>query len=92
MCGIGAIIRLKNLPQSTSMLVESIGKSLAHRGPDDEGYIAFQDGKMLGLYAGKDTRPSSREMHKLTSVSEAGNPQIMLANRRKKKRCFMPFF
>jgi len=64
------------------MLVESIGKSLAHRGPDDEGYIAFQDGKMLGLYAGKDTRPSSREMHKLTSVSEAGNPQIMFAHRR----------
>jgi asparagine synthase (glutamine-hydrolysing) len=82
MCGIGAIIRIKNLPQSTSMLIESIGKNLAHRGPDDEGYIAFQDGKIEGLYAGKDTKSSSIQMHGLKPVSEAGNPQIMLAHRR----------
>lgn len=42
MCGIAGIINLnESLPQSSSLI--SMTKSLVSRGPDDEGYMLFDD-------------------------------------------------
>lgn len=41
MCGICAIISLKNQPVNPSYLLE-MGNIITHRGPDDEGYVIFK--------------------------------------------------
>lgn len=82
MCGIGAILALKPLDYPTTDLALHISSKIRHRGPDDEGYVAFQADGMVSLHRGQDTHPDSAAVHKLTPLTSAGNPQIILAHRR----------
>ncbi|MDB9359760.1 asparagine synthase (glutamine-hydrolyzing) [Nodularia spumigena CS-588/02] len=60
MCGIVGIVNFKNpSDQQISHLVR-MTKSLRHRGPDDEGYVIFEDDGTVHNYCGEDTPQTVR--------------------------------
>jgi asparagine synthase (glutamine-hydrolysing) len=61
MCGIAGIIDLGNKPVQPNVLL-SMSKSIAHRGPDDEGYILMaQTNSNFNCYAGYDSVSEIKE-------------------------------
>lgn len=55
MCGIAAIFGLNGdvHPDVTGLV--AMTDSMKHRGPDDEGFVFFRQGQVLGEYFGKDS-------------------------------------
>ncbi len=51
MCGIGGIINLENKNINLIEGAEIIGKTLRHRGPDDEGFLFFTNLKTVCAYS-----------------------------------------
>ena len=54
MCGISGIIQLQGQANQLSSILKKMNDKLKHRGPDDEGFTLFSDGKAT-CFAGKDT-------------------------------------
>ena len=51
MCGIGGIINLENKNIDLVVSAKTIGKTLQHRGPDDEGFLFFNDKETQCAYS-----------------------------------------
>ena len=58
MCGISGIVQLQGQANQLSSILKKMNEKLKHRGPDDEGFTLFSDGK-ASCFAGKDTPTSS---------------------------------
>ena len=58
MCGIGGIINLENKSINLIDGAKTISKTLRHRGPDDEGFLLFNQADTLCVY-GEDTQSQS---------------------------------
>jgi asparagine synthase (glutamine-hydrolysing) len=58
MCGIGGIIKLKKSGINLADGALKLSQTLRHRGPDDEGYLFFNEGDTLCAYA-DDTQKES---------------------------------
>ena len=58
MCGIGGIINLENKSIDIIDGANIISKTLRHRGPDDEGFLFFNDNKTVCAF-GEDTQQES---------------------------------
>ena len=54
MCGITGIIKFENSSIDLKSLLHSMTQALVHRGPDDEGYVFF-DEENIFTAGGKDT-------------------------------------
>ena len=48
MCGINGIIYKKNIPSYKEII--QMNKAISHRGPDDQGYLKFQNCILIGLF------------------------------------------
>jgi asparagine synthase (glutamine-hydrolysing) len=59
MCGIGGIVRFNRQVKGLNAAGMLMNKLLAHRGPDDEGYLLHQAEKTVPAY-GKDTPTACR--------------------------------
>ena len=80
MCGITAL--LTRSPLSAAALARA-NRIVAHRGPDDEGFLLWRPGAPWRLYAGADSAPASREMHGLHALPEQDQAwQVGLGHRR----------
>jgi len=58
MCGITAIVNLKGHKLPLPEVIHQMTDSLRHRGPDDEGYVLF-DQNNFSCAGGKDTQPTA---------------------------------
>ncbi len=58
MCGISGIVQLQGKTNKLSNILKKMNDKLKHRGPDDEGFTLFSDGKAT-CFGGKDTPTSS---------------------------------
>lgn len=58
MCGIGGVINLENKDIDIIEGAKIISKTLRHRGPDDEGFLFFNDDKTVCAY-GEDTQKAA---------------------------------
>lgn len=58
MCGISGIVQLQGPSNQLSRVLKNMNDKLKHRGPDDEGFTLFQDGKS-SCFAGQDTPQTS---------------------------------
>lgn len=80
MCGITA---LYNQSQRSAATLAAANRIVAHRGPDDEGFLLWHPGAPWRLYAGADSAPASREMHGLDALPEQDQAwQVGLGHRR----------
>lgn len=89
MCGIAGVIRSEGRPVDPAR-VRAMGRSIAHRGPDDEGFL-FADpaSGSIEIFGGDDT-PASVYAHPASYSPERplepervrGNPSVALAHRR----------
>jgi asparagine synthase (glutamine-hydrolysing) len=68
MCGIFCLINLRSDP-STSPLVKGT-EIISHRGPDDEGYMLFDNQGEFHNYLGTNTSKKSIESHKLKMIPD----------------------
>ena len=80
MCGIFGILA-NSLPQST--IIKEALDSIRHRGPDDEGYVFFDDVDHSYIAAsGNDSSPELKERYKnVLDLDTSGYP-LVLGNRR----------
>jgi asparagine synthase (glutamine-hydrolysing) len=58
MCGISGIVQLQGSSNQLPAILKNMNDKLKHRGPDDEGFTLFKDGKAQ-CFSGQDTPPSS---------------------------------
>ena len=80
MCGITAVINKNNIP--TQFLVQA-NSIVAHRGPDDEGFLLWNPETGLRVFSGNDTATPSIQQHHLTNVSTVTtNWKVGLGHRR----------
>src|SRR5690349_22955454 len=66
MCGITAIVTKGELTSDTLIKANEI---VAHRGPDDEGYLLWTPGNNIQVLAGKDTAESTRQYFQYPSIA-----------------------
>ncbi|MCO6491526.1 MAG: hypothetical protein J5I98_24130, partial [Phaeodactylibacter sp.] len=80
MCGITAIINKSSLNAGFLAKANAI---VAHRGPDDEGFLLWRPGSEVQAYAGADTVPASRDANQLKPLpGEEAGWQVGLGHRR----------
>ena len=80
MCGIFALI---NLHANSSTSPIKIGAEIiAHRGPDDEGFLLWDGIEQPKVFSGKDTHADTVQSHALLSLPETYNWQIGFGHRR----------
>ena len=58
MCGISGIVQLQGSSNQLPVILKNMNDKLKHRGPDDEGFTLFKDGKAQ-CFSGQDTPASS---------------------------------
>jgi len=58
MCGISGIVQLQGSSNQLPVILKKMNDKLKHRGPDDEGFTLFKDGKAQ-CFSGQDTPASS---------------------------------
>lgn len=80
MCGILAVIN-KSSEVSTGVLV-SATDIIAHRGPDDAGFLIWNGTSKPVVFAGKDTQPETIGMHNLEPLPAMHNWRVGLGHRR----------
>jgi asparagine synthase (glutamine-hydrolysing) len=80
MCGITAVINRGSL---TVQDIEKANALIAHRGPDDEGFLSWSLGAAMQSFAGKDTSDKSCRHYQLKSLTpEDQYWTVALAHRR----------
>ena len=80
MCGIFGILA-HSLPQST--IIKEALDSISHRGPDDEGYVFFDDvDHSYILASGNDSSPELKERYKNVLDLDTSSYPLVLGNRR----------
>ena len=62
MCGISGIVQLQGSSNQLPVILKKMNDKLKHRGPDDEGFTLFKDGKVQ-CFSGQDTPASSLSSH-----------------------------
>jgi asparagine synthase (glutamine-hydrolysing) len=58
MCGISGIVQLQGSSNQLPTILKNMNDKLKHRGPDDEGFTLFKDGKAQ-CFSGQDTPKTS---------------------------------
>ncbi len=86
MCGITAIVQLSEKSIHLPEVIKKMTDSIRHRGPDDEGYVLFNQQEHC-CAGGKDTQPTAWNksfpyVPKEDIAEVAGNYQIALGHRR----------
>lgn len=80
MCGITAVINKKNI--SAQSLVQA-NSSVAHRGPDDEGFLLWNKDQGIHRFFGQDTNKESIAKHTLNQIpSSQDHWKVGLGHRR----------
>lgn len=72
MCGIGGYFLKKRQVKSVPEVLQIFSAAMRHRGPDDEGYVLFDDDLQTTAFGGADTSAdwfSQSERHQLLSTS-----------------------
>jgi asparagine synthase (glutamine-hydrolysing) len=80
MCGILAIVSKKG--NCTGADLERATSIIRHRGPDDEGFLMWQQGDETEIYAGKDTATSTREHWEYDSLLLSQTFKVGMGHRR----------
>lgn len=80
MCGIFSIVNLRSVP-STQPLVRGT-EVIAHRGPDDEGYLLWSGEDVPEIYRGENTDKESSALHRLDLVPEQGPWKVGFGHKR----------
>ena len=62
MCGISGIVQLQGPSNQLPRVLKNMNDKLKHRGPDDEGFTLFLDGKPH-CFSGQDTPQTSLDAH-----------------------------
>ena len=62
MCGISGVVQLQGSSNQLPVILKKMNDKLKHRGPDDEGFTLFKDGKVQ-CFSGQDTPASSLSSH-----------------------------
>jgi asparagine synthase (glutamine-hydrolysing) len=73
MCGIAGIVRHPDNQQFDLDSLIKASEALAHRGPDDEGYMIVSDGETIQL-SGKHTLSDWTEAHAAKHIAECRKP------------------
>jgi asparagine synthase (glutamine-hydrolysing) len=68
MCGIIAVINKKEIPAQFLIQANAV---VAHRGPDDEGFLLWNANQTFQFFSGQDTNQESIAAHQLTPLSAA---------------------
>lgn len=80
MCGITAIYNKSSMPSASLSRANAI---VAHRGPDDEGFLLWRPDPAWRMYAGNDSSEASRAYHHLTLMPDDDTAwQVGLGHRR----------
>ena len=80
MCGIFSIINLKG--NHSTLSLKKGTEIIAHRGPDDEGYLLWDGGPSIDLFAGKATSDASRAFHHFADLPGEYPWKVGLGHRR----------
>jgi asparagine synthase (glutamine-hydrolysing) len=80
MCGIIALVNLKEASKTEELRVAT--EIIAHRGPDDEGYLLWDGLAEPKVYSGKDTHEDTIATHKLNSLPKTYNWKVGFGHRR----------
>lgn len=80
MCGILAIVSKKGT--CTGADLERAASIIRHRGPDDEGFLMWQQGDDTEIYAGDDTATTTRAHLGLDSLPLAQTFKVGMGHRR----------
>ncbi|MBX9850860.1 MAG: asparagine synthase (glutamine-hydrolyzing) [Cytophagaceae bacterium] len=81
MCGILGLINKKNSSDVTPLLKAT--HIIDHRGPDDEGFLLWEDGKnSVEVFAGSKTAKNSREEKKLSLLENEKSWKVGLGHKR----------
>jgi len=83
MCGIAGVI-VKNPEEDYHLphLLPSMAKAISHRGPDDEGFIIFQNEGTFSQLSGIDTTKNITNKLNLKPIAEAKTGDVGFAHRR----------
>lgn len=70
MCGITAVVNKSGLEVNSLINATSI---ISHRGPDDEGFLLWNNESDFKVYSGKDTSTSTRKSDNYTDINPSEN-------------------